>query len=100
VVTVNPGKKGHPVLKGVPETFESPSWLYEVAPLASKAEALMMGKIQGKDPEAVVLTNTYKRGSRILYTSLGHWDDFKIPAFRRILINSVFWTLKLDVPED
>jgi Trehalose utilisation len=98
VVTVNPEKKGHPILTGVPETFDSPSWLYEIAPLAPTAEALMMGKIAGKDAEAVVLTNNYKRGSRIVYTSLGHWDDFKIPAFQRILINSVVWTMKLDVP--
>ena len=100
VVTVNPEKKGHPILTGVPETFDSPSWLYEVAPLAPTAEALMMGKIPGKDAEAVLLTNTYKRGSRIVYTSLGHWDDFKLPAFQRILINSVFWTMKMAVPKD
>ena len=100
VVTVNPEKKGHPILTGVPETFESPSWLYLVAPLAPTAEALMMGKIPGKDAEAVLLTNTYKRGSRIVYTSLGHWDDFKLPAFQRILINSVFWTMKMAVPKD
>jgi hypothetical protein len=97
-VSVIPEKKGHPILTGVPETFDSPSWLYEVAPLAPTAEALMMGKIPGKAAEAVLLTNTYRRGSRIVYTTLGHWDDFKIPAFQRILINSVFWTLKLDVP--
>jgi len=100
VVTVNPEKKGHPILTGVPEAFESPSWLYLVAPLAPTAEALMMGKIPGKDAEAVLLTNTYKRGSRIVYTSLGHWDDFKLPAFQRILINSVFWTMKMAVPKD
>jgi type 1 glutamine amidotransferase len=53
-----------------------------------------------KDTEAVLLTNTYKRGSRIVYTSLGHWDDFKLPAFQRILINSVFWTMKMAVAKD
>jgi type 1 glutamine amidotransferase len=99
-VTISPDKKHHPILIGVPGKFESPSWLYQLTPLAPTAEALMMGKIPGKDAEAVVLTNTYKRGSRIVYTSLGHWDDFKIPAFQRILINSVFWTMKLDVPND
>ena len=99
IVTVNPEKKGHPILTGVPETFDSPSWLYLIAPLAPTAEALMMGKIPGKEAEAVVLTNTYKRGSRIVYTSLGHWDDFKTSAFQRILINSVFWAMKLDVPK-
>ena len=100
VVTVNPEYKEHPILTGVPETFDSPSWLYELAPLAPTAQALMMGKIPGQQAEAVVLTNTCKRGSRIVYTSLGHWDDFKIPAFQRILINSVFWTMQMDVPKD
>jgi type 1 glutamine amidotransferase len=99
VVSVIAEKKGHPILTGVPDTFDSPSWLYEVAPLATTAEALMMGKIPGKDAEAVVLTHNYKRGSRIVYTSLGHWDDFKTAAFQRILINSVFWAMKLDVPK-
>ena len=98
VVSVIPEKKGHPILTGVPDSFESPSWLYEVAPLAPTAEALMMGKIPGKEAEAVLLVNTYKGGGRIVYTSLGHWDDFKLPAFQRILINSVFWTMKMDVP--
>ena len=100
VVTINPERKGHPILAGVPEKFESPSWLYAVMPLASTAEALMLGTVPGKEPEPVLLTNTYKQGSRIVYTTLGHWEDFRIPAFRRILINSVFWTLKQDPPKD
>jgi hypothetical protein len=97
-VSVVREKKGHPILTGVPERFESPSWLYELAPLAPTAEALLLGNIPGKEAEAVLLTNTYKHGSRIVYTSLGHWDDFKLPPFQRVLVNSVFWTMKLDVP--
>jgi type 1 glutamine amidotransferase len=100
VVTVIPEKKGHPILAGVPEKFESPSWLYALTPLAPTAEALMLGKVPDKESEPVLLTNTYKQGSRIVYTSLGHWEDFKIPAFQRILVNSVFWTMKLEVPKD
>jgi len=100
VVTVNPEKKGHPILRGVPETFESPSWLYEVAPLAPTTEALLLGKIPGKAAEAVLFTNIDRQGGRTVYTTLGHWDDFKLSAFRRLLINSVFWSLKLDVPKE
>jgi type 1 glutamine amidotransferase len=99
-VSVNPEKKGHPILAGVPEAFESPSWLYAVLPLAPTAEALMLGKVPGKDAEPVLLTNTYKQGSRIVYTTMGHWEDFKIPAYQRILINSVFWALKLEKTTD
>ncbi len=100
VVTANPEKRAHPILTGVPERFESQSWLYQVEPLAPTAEALMTGKIPGKAAEPVLLTNTYKRGSRIVYTSLGHWDDFKLPAFRRLLLNSVFWAMRMDVPKE
>lgn len=99
-VTANPKYKHHPILAGVPEKFESPSWLYELEPLAPNAETLMWGTIPGKAPQAVVLTHTYKKDSRIVYTSLGHWDDFKQPAFRRLLLNSVFWTLRLTPPVD
>lgn len=99
VVTVNPDERKHPILTGVPDQFESPSWLYEVDPLAPGVEALCLGKIPGKEAQAVLLTHSYKQGSRIVYTTLGHWEDFKLPAFRRILINSVFWTLKLEVPK-
>lgn len=97
-VTANPKFKDHPILAGVPEKFESLSWLYELEPLAPNTEALMLGTIPDKPPQAVVLTHTYKKGSRIVYTSLGHWDDFKQPAFRRLLLNSVFWTLRMDAP--
>lgn len=100
VVTVNPEKRTHPILTGVPGQFDSPSWLYEIDPLSPGAEPLMMGKIPGQEPQAVLLINTFKRSSRIVYTSLGHWEDFKLPAFRRILVNSVFWTMKLDVPQN
>lgn len=100
VVTVNPEKKNHPILAGVPEKFESPSWLYKIEPVEPTAEILMRGKIEGKDAEAVVMINTPAKGNRIVYTTLGHQDDYKIPAFERILVNSVFWTLKLDPPAE
>lgn len=100
IVTVNPEKKNHPILAGVPEKFESPSWLYKIEPVEPTAEILMRGKIEGKDAEAVVMTNTPAKGNRVVYTTLGHEDDYKIPAFQRILINSVFWTLKMDPPKE
>jgi type 1 glutamine amidotransferase len=31
---------------------------------------------------------------RIFSTSLGHPDDFKIPEFRLLLVNSIAWALK------
>lgn len=99
VVTTPPSSRGHPLLRGVPASFRSPSWLYEVQPLAPGAQAVLLGEIPGKPPEPVLITNTGKQGGRIVYTTLGHWEDFDQPAFRRVLVNSVFWALGLEVPE-
>jgi type 1 glutamine amidotransferase/nicotinamidase-related amidase len=95
-VTIVPAAKDHPILKGVCD-FESPSWLYRVRPLAPTTRVLMMGEIKGKEPEPVLWTNTYK-GGRIVYTSLGHWDDFKIDSFERLLTNAIFWAMNKEVP--
>jgi len=35
----------------------------------------------------------------VFYTSLGHPKDFENPAFRRLLVNAIFWTLNRSVPE-
>jgi len=37
--------------------------------------------------------------SRIFYTSLGYPDDFKLPQFRRLLINAIYWALDMNEPE-
>ena len=35
----------------------------------------------------------------MFYTSLGHWDDFENPAFRKLLVNGLFWALEEPYPE-
>lgn len=99
-VSIIPEKKSHPILAGVSESFKSEGTLYRINPLAPTAEALMMGSINDKPAEPVLVTNTTQNGARIVYTTLGHPADFKIPAFEKMLVNSVFWTLKLDAPKD
>jgi len=95
-VTIVADTQSHPLLKGVAD-FDSPSWLYQVRPLAPTTEVLMMGEITGKEPEPVVWTNTHK-GGRIVYTSLGHWDDWKIDSFDRLITNAIFWAMNKDIP--
>jgi len=84
------GAKDHPVLAGVELPFEASGSLYKSRPLAPTTTALLMGSIPGKEPEPVAWVNTY-RGGRIFYTSLGHPDDFKSPAFLRLLTNGILW---------
>lgn len=88
----------HPILSSVKLPFISNGSLYEVRPLVATAKTLLIGTIRGEDPEPVAWTHRY-RGGRIFYTSLGHSDDFEIDAFRRLLVNAVFWAMNKPVPE-
>ncbi|MFN8007312.1 MAG: ThuA domain-containing protein [Terriglobia bacterium] len=87
-VTKVPGKKDHPILKGVGK-IRSKSVLYVTSPLSPDAELLMVGSIpQSSQPSA--WTRIYK-GGRIFYTALGSYDDFADPSFRQLLVNALFW---------
>ena len=94
-VWVKPGMESHPILAGVPtgEIFVR-SWLYKTLPLAETTTVLMMGRVEDRKPhEPVTWTNTSGAGGKVFYTSLGHLEDFKLPWFRRMIVNAVFWTL-------
>jgi len=102
-VWIKPGMESHPVLAGVPTgEFRVPSWLYKTSPLAETATTLMMGRVGDRKPyEPVAWINTNVNGGRVFYTSLGHPDDFKIPAFRQLLLNGIFFALGRPlVPEE
>lgn len=95
VTVTNPS---HPIMKGVDPTFHVRSWLYYVLPLPAAAQPLAEGKSIGPSDRKerainpVAWTSTYK-GARVFYTSMGHPDDFQLPAFRTLLINGILWTL-------
>jgi len=99
-VWVKPEMKSHPVLTGVPSgEFYVRSWLYKTLPLTKSTTVLMMGRVDDRKPhEPVAWTNTHTGSGRVFYTSLGHPDDFKLPIFRRLLINAIFWALQKPVP--
>lgn len=88
----------HPILTGLAEAeFTAGGSLYKTSPLAETCTPLLMGRVEGAQPEPVAWTNTHK-GGRVFYTSLGHRKDFEIPAFRRLLQNAVFWALNRPIP--
>ena len=95
-VSIVPGMENHPLLKGVsPEVFVSSSWLYKNRPLRSeKAQVLMLGTIPGQPSEPVLWINENKYG-KVIYTSLGHWDDWEIDSFKKIMSNSVEYLLSI-----
>jgi type 1 glutamine amidotransferase/nicotinamidase-related amidase len=92
-VTVAEGQEGHPILKGVESKFISPNWLYKNTPLrTSKATVLLYGHNPNVAPEPVFWINEAGKGT-VIYTSLGHWDDWKIKSFRNLMFNSVDFLL-------
>ncbi|MSS99774.1 MAG: isochorismatase family protein [Pedosphaera sp.] len=82
----------HPVLAGVTaEEFAVTSHLYKNRDLAKTVTILLTGRVDNEtEPAAWVNTGENRR---VFYTSLGNPDDFALPAFRRLLLNAVFWSL-------
>ena len=89
-ISITPGMEGHQLLKGVAaEGFASPSWLYINRPLRSEnIQVLLSGSIPGEPSQPVLWINNREKG-KVIYTSLGHWDDWKIPSFKNIMSNAV-----------
>ena len=88
----------HPILAGLkPERWHSPGSLYYTSPIAKDATLLQVGAESGKT-EPLTWVRQYK-GGRVFYSGLGHWDDFEVPQFRRLLANAIFWAMDRPVPE-
>ncbi|KAA6339882.1 hypothetical protein EZS27_012216 [termite gut metagenome] len=88
-ISIVPGMENHPLLKGV-APFTSPNWLYKNRPLRSnKATVLLLGSNPSVPDEPVMWIN----GDHTIYTSLGHWDDWKIESFRNLMFNTVNYLL-------
>ncbi|MFK7848536.1 MAG: ThuA domain-containing protein [Rhodothermales bacterium] len=89
--------QAHALMQDVTDLpFVSSGSLYQARALASTAEVLLEGSIIDKGEqytEPVAWTNQLG-DQRIFYTSLGHPDDFKEPAFLQMMHNAVRWTLE------
>ncbi|HEX8529486.1 MAG TPA: ThuA domain-containing protein, partial [Cytophagales bacterium] len=106
-VSVIPVAASHPVLKGVDPSFHVPSWLYKVRPdyPAKGATWLLTGKAVNSEkpgfadnPVAWTWQNGF--GGRVFATTMGHPEDFSVPAFQRLVVNGIHWALKRPVPDD
>lgn len=95
-ISVVPGAEGHPILRGVTVAeLIGHGGLYKNTPLQAGTTPLLMGTLAGTATEPVAWTHFYgEKKSRVFYTSMGHWDDFKLPAFRRFLLNGIAWALE------
>jgi len=99
VFSIVPGMENHPLLKGVsPEDFigpvESLHTLYKNRPLRSPhVQVLLSGKIPDQPAEPVLWINHRQHGE-VIYTSMGHWMDWKLNQFSQIMFNSIDYLLK------
>jgi nicotinamidase-related amidase/type 1 glutamine amidotransferase len=99
-IATAPAAATHPILTGVDvSALVGNGSLYRVNPLASSTTPLLIGTIAGQPAEPVLWTNVSATGGRVVYTSLGHPDDFAEPAFQRLLRNAIDWTAGRDVAE-
>lgn len=100
-LSTTPRAEQHEILTGVDATsLHSMGSLSTSLDLGPNAHALLQGVTteRGKPVSyPVAWTNTYKE-ARVFSTSLGHPDDFRLPAFRRILVNAIQWALRREVP--
>ncbi|MFP4171905.1 MAG: ThuA domain-containing protein [Candidatus Hydrogenedentota bacterium] len=94
-VDVAPDAGDHPLLDGVELPFDSASWLYKASPIADSAAPLLQGEVREREeePEPVLWTHTYG-DSLVVYTSLGHPEDFGNDSFVQLLRNAVFHVLE------
>ena len=99
-ISVADGAKDHAILRGVEvEKLVGNGSLYKSSPLASSATPILIGSIPGQEPEPVAWTNLAgPKQARVFYTSLGHIDDFQNPAFRKLLVNGLYWALEDPYP--
>jgi type 1 glutamine amidotransferase/nicotinamidase-related amidase len=94
-----PGAREHPILRGVDLTqFSGTGSLYKNIPLVGSTTPLLSGTIPSQPPEPVAWTNAPRGGGRVFYTSLGHPADFDNPAFRKLLLNGICWSLDVAAP--
>lgn len=93
-VTIVPNAHEHSVLKGLPASFTTKGSLYKTSPLAKRAIPLLMGRIEGQEPEPIAWVHTYGE-ARVFYTALGHVDDFEgeNPPIVKLLKNAAMWCM-------
>jgi nicotinamidase-related amidase len=98
VFSVAPGMENHPILKGVsPKGFIGPvapsESLYKNRPLRSEnIQVLLTGSIPNEPVEPVLWVNHLEK-SNVVYTSMGHWEHWKMDEFNKIMVNAVEYLL-------
>lgn len=89
----------HPICRGW-EEYEIEDEFY-LNPTIDKARPLL--QVRDKSGKDVIVGWTFERegGGRSFATTLGHpYKNFQDERFRRMIVNGILWTAKLEVPVD
>lgn len=99
-ISLADGAKDHAILRGVAvASLVGNGSLYKVRPLAASTAPLLFGAIPGQEPEPIAWSNIAgPKNARVFNTTLGHEADFQNPAFRKLLVNALVWSLEDPYP--
>ncbi|HEY2952081.1 MAG TPA: ThuA domain-containing protein, partial [Verrucomicrobiae bacterium] len=102
LAVIHHGSDAHPIVTGLPRTeMKFASHLYKCRDLAPGTMVFLDGRVEGKPDMVEPLAWCYTNANhRAFYTSLGSPEDFKEPAFRRLLLNAVLWSIRAPIPPE
>lgn len=104
------GMENHPILRGVADIW-GPSDVYGITTLPADAQPLVMGQVLSgmnasdpPNPAKKMLPVAWLRSfsgekgkpARVFTTTMGHPGDLQSEDFRRMLVNSCYWALKME----
>ena len=107
---IPPGQEQHPILRGIRSgAIWVPTDVYEVRlPLPADAQPLVLGEVlqgmnaadppvEGKPNDPMMPVAWTRTGPRRVFTTtMGSAQDLLNEPFRRLLVNAVYWALKLE----
>jgi uncharacterized protein len=92
VVVVRTVDAKHPIMKGLDDSFEVVSELYQSTPPEKGCHVMALAREKGTDHDfPSIWTRNYGKG-RVVTLLGGHWaDSFKVPGFQKVIARSIDW---------
>jgi nicotinamidase-related amidase/type 1 glutamine amidotransferase len=85
----------HPLLQGVaPTNWHSTGSLYFTKPITEDATLLMTGSTPDDTEPLTWIREAAPGRGKVIYSGLGHPDDFNVPAFQQLLLNAIQWAVE------
>ena len=93
--------KEHPIARGVGDSFEVRSELYQSTPLAKDCHLIAKAKEKGKDAEYPSVWTRMEGKGRVVAIMPAHWPDaYKVPAFVELIANAMKWAARQPPPAE